>query len=80
MNHQFRLIHAFHLHVDLILYAAITVELLLVHVCLIILVDHQIAAQNVQLMPNVLEISLVLTRNVEIRVLAHVEYTRLVIQ
>lgn len=59
MNHQFPLIRAFHLHVDLILYAVITVELLRVHVYLIILADRQIVAQNVQLMLNAQEISLV---------------------
>jgi hypothetical protein len=80
MNHRFRLIRVFHLHVDLIRYAVTTVERLRVRVCLIILVGHQIAVQNVQLMPNVLEISLVSTKNVVIHVLAHVEYMQHVIQ
>jgi len=80
MNLPFRLIHVFHLHVDLILYAVTTVERLHVHVCQIILVDHQTAAQNAQLMLNALEISLVSTKNVVIHVLARVEYTQHVIQ
>lgn len=80
MNHQLQLTHVFHLHVDLILYVVTTMELLRVRVCLITLVGHQIAAQNVQLMPNALEISRVLMKNAVIRVLALVEYTQHVIQ
>lgn len=80
MNRLFHLIHVFHLRVDQILFAVIIMEFLHVLVYQIILAGRQIAAQNVQLMPNVLEISLVLTKNAETRVPAHVVYTQRVIQ
>lgn len=80
MNRQFQLIHVFHLPVDQILYAETIMELLHVHVYQITLVGHQIVDQNVQLMPNVQEISLVLTKNVETLAQAHVVYTQHVIQ
>lgn len=80
MNRRFHLTHVFHLRVDQILYAVIIMEFLHVLVYQIILADRQIAAQNVQLMPSVLEILLVLTKNVEIHVPVHVVYTQHVIQ
>lgn len=80
MNRRFHLIHVYHLRVDQILYVVIIMEFLHVLVYQIILAGRQIAAQNVQLMPSVLEISLVLTKNVETHVPVHVVYTQHVIQ